>query len=427
MNFSNLTKFFFFNFIVLGFLPFVQAANPKYEKQIPEGTLLQNQLFSGALVSIHPDGRAFFQRPGHEPKSILLSQIIHWGNFTPLKPSRVVFLVDGTRYALAQTWGAQRGVELIGTKLTLRSKSLGEVSLKRNQVQGIILRPNKNPALFQKQIALLDQVEEQDRVFLTNGDQLLGDFLELNRSHVVFKSSTGNSTIPTPRIAAIRFKSTLKTSDELNRSRFLLDLKDGSRLVLKNSSQKENEKIQQLSASFAKDDPLIKKIIAIHSSTPTVSYLSDLEPEASRHVPYISLKRKYQRDRSVVGSPLKIKGKFYLKGLGVTSVSQLAFNLTNQDWKRFVVTLGVDEAALDNNSQGNGSVRFRVLLAKENSTTEKIAWTEAYRSKILRGGDSPITIKINLAEAHGLMLVTEYADRGDERDYADWLDARLER
>jgi hypothetical protein len=47
-------------------------------------------------------------------------------------------------------------------------------------------------------------------------------------------------------------------------------------------------------------------------------------------------------------------------------------------------------------------------------------------SEVIRGGDAPVPISVPLGDAKGLALVVDYADRGDELDHADWLDARLE-
>jgi hypothetical protein len=50
---------------------------------------------------------------------------------------------------------------------------------------------------------------------------------------------------------------------------------------------------------------------------------------------------------------------------------------------------------------------------------------EAYKSGIVRGGEAPQTVSVDLAGAQGITLTVDYADRGDELDRADWLDARL--
>ena len=52
-------------------------------------------------------------------------------------------------------------------------------------------------------------------------------------------------------------------------------------------------------------------------------------------------------------------------------------------------------------------------------------WTTAYESPIIRGGEPPTPISLDLKGASRLALIVEFADRGDELDHANWLNARL--
>ena len=76
----------------------------------------------------------------------------------------------------------------------------------------------------------------------------------------------------------------------------------------------------------------------------------------------------------------------------------------------------MDDAAAD-----RGSVIFRVYLQ------QKGTWQLAFTSPMVRGGDQPRAVSVKLGSATALALVTDYADQGDELDYANWLDARLEK
>jgi len=60
-------------------------------------------------------------------------------------------------------------------------------------------------------------------------------------------------------------------------------------------------------------------------------------------------------------------------------------------------------------------VRFRVFV----DGREKAA------SATIRGGDKPVPLRVDLAGAKRLDLVVDFADRGDQLDHADWLNARL--
>jgi hypothetical protein len=73
------------------------------------------------------------------------------------------------------------------------------------------------------------------------------------------------------------------------------------------------------------------------------------------------------------------------------------------------------ELAIDDSTAGGGSVQFRVLVDGR----------EKFASPILRGGDPPVPVSVDLTGAKKLELLVDYADRADVLDHADWLDARL--
>jgi hypothetical protein len=53
------------------------------------------------------------------------------------------------------------------------------------------------------------------------------------------------------------------------------------------------------------------------------------------------------------------------------------------------------------------------------------SWSSEYESPIVRGGDVPRTCVVDVTGASRMALVVDYADRADELDHANWLDARL--
>jgi hypothetical protein len=76
--------------------------------------------------------------------------------------------------------------------------------------------------------------------------------------------------------------------------------------------------------------------------------------------------------------------------------------------------------AIDDAAAQGGSAIFRVYLEHDGQ------WQEAYASSVVRGGEPPLPITVAIGDARQLALVVDFADRGDERDYANWLEARLE-
>ena len=74
---------------------------------------------------------------------------------------------------------------------------------------------------------------------------------------------------------------------------------------------------------------------------------------------------------------------------------------------------------IDDAAEGRGSVTFGVYVLRDGKLSE------AYKSDIVRGGEAPQRVSVDVAGAQGMTLVVDYAERGDEMDRADWLDARL--
>ena len=105
--------------------------------------------------------------------------------------------------------------------------------------------------------------------------------------------------------------------------------------------------------------------------------------------------------------------RIYLKGLSMHSAGRAVYQLDGT-YRSFEATI-----ALDDTANGRGSASFRVFLVRGND------WEEAFNSNIVRGGDQPQAVSVELGDARGLALLVDYADRGDELDHASWLDARL--
>jgi hypothetical protein len=99
----------------------------------------------------------------------------------------------------------------------------------------------------------------------------------------------------------------------------------------------------------------------------------------------------------------------YRRGLGTHSKSDLTYTLDG-GYASFAATLGVDDAV-----GSAGSVIYRVY------GDEKLL----YESPVVRGGDAPLEMKVDVKRVLLLRLEVDYADGGDVADHADWAEARL--
>jgi hypothetical protein len=100
------------------------------------------------------------------------------------------------------------------------------------------------------------------------------------------------------------------------------------------------------------------------------------------------------------------------------STSRVTYDLDGRD-RTFLA-----ELALDQQCGVGGSVTFQVFLQRRLDGSPE-PWTVAYESPIVRGGQKPLAISLDVSHATRLALIVGFADRGDQLDYANWLNARL--
>jgi sRNA-binding regulator protein Hfq len=388
--------------------------------------------FRAKLVSIDTDGRVTFRVFGGKEKdgtvrTILLKDLVRWGNPVAPRAQTIVVLADGGQIVTAADWTVGATVKLDGRDVVVVSDMWGDVRLARGLVRGIVFaqqqRVEDREKLVERLLGEASQSESADAVLLTNGDRLTGTLTELDRGLLAIDTRGGPAKAPLTRVEAICFgdhserardesapKSSAKRSGKL-----VIGMRDGS-LVYANAVR-ANEKSAEIALANgvnlkgdAADD-----IVAIQSLDGPVVYLSELEGADYRGVPYLSVKWPFTRDRNVLSEPIMVRGKRYVKGIGMHSAARLTYRL-DDNYRRFDLAVAVDDSA-----KGRGSVTFGVYALRDGK------WGEAYKSGIVRGGDEPLAVSVDMTGAKGLTLTVDFADRGDEMDHAVWLDARLVR
>jgi hypothetical protein len=394
-----------------------------------EGVLLtiNAPLKPATLSAIDPDGAFTFRIADGAEVHVPADQLVRWSNPPWPRTANELLLDDGSRLILPALWAAPSGLQLIGDQFTIRTTSLGTLSFSRSQVKAVFWRLPIDRVARQKSIdeLLNAQAENKDSdvLALDNGDRLIGELQAIaetvnaenkRETTVAFKSTVGPVELPLARLRG--FALSRKSADgkaPLKPKKLIVGLHDGSLIAAASITGKDDHAvIASLSAGELKTP--IQSIVALQSFNDDIAYLSDLAPAAYNDEPYLELHWPYRRDRNVLRQPLSI-GRRYLKGLGVHSACRLTYKL-DKAFSRFAAQVAIDDAA-----RRDGSVVFRVLLH------EGDAWREAYASPTVRGVDPAREVSVNLAGADQLALEVAYADNGDELDYADWLDARLER
>jgi hypothetical protein len=350
-----------------------------------------------------------------QPRTVLAADLVRWGQCVEQGRGGTLVLADGGLLA-AEVVAADKD------RLTADSDLFGTLKMPLESLAGITFHA---PSDRRQHDAILDRLlrasGDVDRLILDNGDELTGLFEGIARDAATFKTDAGQVEIKTERITAILMNPALRRSPTVkDRPQCAwVGFSDGSRLLaaqllVDGDSLKVTAAAQTLSAARS-------SAVFLQPLGGRTVYLSDLKPADYQQTPFLDLRWPLQLDRNVTGGMLRSGGRLYPKGLGVHSAARLVYSLSplllGKGPGVKAATRFEAHVAIDDSTANRGSVVFRVLVDGQ----------ERFTSRILRGGDAPVPVSVDLRGAKQLELLVDYADRGDVLDHADWLDARLTR
>jgi hypothetical protein len=345
-----------------------------------------------------------------EERAFAAGKVVRWGNFSTA--------VGGHRVRLSS------GGELIGHSLEIHE---GEILVESALLENVRLPPGLASAVIfdmpadQETARLLEKrisavAADADTLLFANGDQLTGQILDVAKDKLNFKSTVADLVVDRARVSALVFRRE-KSDGSVSAGKPIIwvGLRDGSRLLTRNvviderSARLDLDRQGTLSVETS-------AVIALQPIGGDVVYLSDLNDAGYRHIPFLSLTWDIRRDRDVTGGPLAVGGLRYLKGLGMHSAARITYNLDGE-YHAFQSDLAIDDS-----TDGRGSVTCRVFTDDGSGQ-----WRIKYESPVIRGGEKPVSVNVDLAGAKRISLLVDFADRGDEQDHVNWLDARLVR
>lgn len=295
------------------------------------------------------------------------------------------------------------------TTLEARSYVLGDVSIPLESLLGIVFAPPEEADAYEE---LLGRVREQPRksevLWLANGDRMTGSFLGLSAQQISFQPAGGALEVERSQAVAIGFDPAVVEYPRPKEDFVELTLTDGSRLGAKDVRIEKG----QVSGTTRFGVPIhfaIGDLAALHRRGSSIQYLSEREPDGAEYAGYVGPARQYRRNLCVDGYALRLAGRPYDLGLGTQSRTLLAYRI-KPGTRRFQALVGLDDRA-----GPLGSVVFRVVVDKE----------ERYVSPPMSVRDTPRPVDIDVSGAKVIVLVTEFGERGDVRDFGDWVEARL--
>jgi hypothetical protein len=118
-----------------------------------------------------------------------------------------------------------------------------------------------------------------------------------------------------------------------------------------------------------------------------------------------------QKNLSIKGNPLKLRGTTYTTGIGTHANSTIVYNLAGK-YTTFQSDIGIDDEV-----NGQGSVYFQIL--GDNGAI-------LYTSPTLTGSSAVVHVSVSVAGVQQLTLIANTATPGNiDYDHADWAGAQL--
>jgi hypothetical protein len=383
----------------------------------------------GVAEAIFPDATA----EGIEERAVRDDELIRFGLGVERPRLPLVSLIDGSILA-------GELVSLGSEALLLDSRLYGDLSLPLGLIRGIALRPPYDPA---ERDALLNRIAKydgsDDALELTDGPTALGVWspgastnvrpsgpvpfgTRLDRFFVETTSAEKPLEYPRERVRAIFVAPAARSNVAERATAFAWwGFRDGTllRVVSRTSGDSTVRAALACGLELTLEMSQVREdLVLIESVGPHAAPLSRLEGQAYRHTPLTGRSLPLGVDSSSMGGRLRTDGSYIATGLGMHARSRVVFAF-DRAYRRFDAELAVDSSPKSEDGMLRGSVVGAVYLLKQG------AWSRAIETPVVRGGDLPHPLHVDVAGAQALMLVVEEADGADVLDRAAWLDARL--
>ena len=395
-------KFVIAFLIACGFAIPIASTNAADPTIVP----IQGDPFAASLLGAQ-EGRLQLLR-GAEKMTFELDQLVRMGDFVEPKRGPIWLFGDGGLLVAELT-------ELDKETLRGESELFGKLSLNVSSLAGIVVRPPGDRVQRDALIAsLLAPQRESDRILLDNGDELTGIIEAINERSIAVVNAGSRIEVEFARVAAISFSGEQRTISKPASRYLMLGFIDGSRLTTESFSADLKE--LEFTSSGVSFKSRASSLAALQCFGQPLTFLSDLEELSFKHVPYLQLAWPLKKDANVLGRPLRVASKRYLKGLGMHTASRVTYQLT-EPCREFQAELAIDDSA-----DGRGSAVCSIFVDDGSGK-----WQPKYTSPIIRGGTAPLPVRLDLTGVKAISLLTDFADRGDELDHVDWLNARLVR
>jgi NPCBM/NEW2 domain len=299
--------------------------------------------------------------------------------------------------------------------IAVHSFALEDLSVPLDSVLGLILNTPSDSASVDALITRVrTEPRESELAWLANGDKLPGLLAGLDEKKLIFQASTGKLDLPRTDsgVLALGFAQAQVSYRRPAGPYLELTLLDGSRLGVTKIRVERGQVVGTTRFNTEVRLP-IGELALVHAMNGPVAYLSDRETSGAIYEPYIGPTRNYRRNATVAGEVLRVGGNAYDRGLGTQSRTLLVYKIEPGS-KRFQALVGLDDRA-----GPLGSVVFKVQVVQQADRAI------VFDSNVMTSGMPPKPVDIDLTGAKAVVLITEFGERGDVQDLADWIEARI--
>ncbi len=256
-----------------------------------------------------------------------------------------------------------------------------------------------------------------DGILLKNGDRLAGKLGGIDPKTGATLVVAGDAhTIALDRIAQIAFNPEFQTPPRAKGPHADVILSGGARLslakVAKVATVGPGGQLSGVSLFGHIFGFQTADVVALRIRQGKAVYLDEIKPKTYDATPFLDVAWPLAMGRTVLGGPLKIGDDFHSLGLGMHSRSKATYALDERDrWFEAIV-------AIDSAAGPRAAARIDVELDGK---------PVAGFSRLMKAGDIPLVLRVDLKDAKSLTLVTDFGPRGDIQGHAIWADARIVR
>jgi hypothetical protein len=260
---------------------------------------------------------------------------------------------------------------------------------------------------------LQHEARERDVVLLRNGDRIEGTVTALNETDGCVTSADGQ-TVRTawPKLAGVAFATTSLARPQPKKLYAQAVLAGGARVAF--TRLRFDAAARQWTGRTTSGADLAiaeRGLAALDLFQGRAVYLSELQPLAYKHTPYLGIGWPAGTDAAADGGALRVGEEHFDKGIGLHGRCGLSYRLDGK-YTWFEALVGLDPAA---------GPRARAKLA---------VWVDGVRHALAEdkeqtAADAPLPVRLDVRGAKTLMLVVNFGSLGDVQARVNWGGARL--